>query len=62
MNRVHPLIRVGGPILGLLILIYFINSAVDTFRADLKSARDAERLATLAAAEVESEAEAEQDA
>ena len=22
MNRVHPLIRVGGPILGVLILIY----------------------------------------
>jgi len=62
MNRVHPLIRVGGPILGLLILIYVINSAVDTFRADLKSARDAERQATLAAADVESETEAEQEA
>jgi hypothetical protein len=61
MNRVHPLIRVGGPILGLLILIYVINSAVDTFRADLKSARDAERLATLAAADAETEAEAEQE-
>ena len=62
MNRVHPLIRVGGPILGLLILIYVINSAVDTFRADLKSARDAERLATLAAADAETETEAEQEA
>ncbi|MCY3708075.1 MAG: DUF4399 domain-containing protein, partial [Caldilineaceae bacterium] len=62
MNRVHPLIRVGGPILGLLILIYVINSAVDSFRADLKSARDAERQATLAAADVESETEAEQEA
>ncbi len=61
MNRVHPLIRVGGPILGLLILIYVINSAVDTFRADLKSARDAERLATLAAADAETETEAEQE-
>ncbi|MDE0630524.1 MAG: DUF4399 domain-containing protein, partial [Caldilineaceae bacterium] len=62
MNRVHPLIRVGGPILGLLILIYVINSAVDSFRADLKSTRDAERQATLAAADVESETEAEQEA
>ena len=62
MNRVHPLIRVGGPILGLLILIYAINSAVDTFRADLKSARDAEREATLAAVEAESAQEAEEEA
>ena len=62
MNRVHPLIRVGGPILGLLILIYAINSAVDAFRADLKSARDAERAATLAAAKAESEQEAEEEA
>ncbi len=62
MNRVHPLIRVGGPILALLILIYVINSAVDTFHADLKSARDAERQATMAAADAESEIEAEQEA
>ena len=62
MNRVHPLIRVGGPILGLLILIYVINLAVDTFRADLKSARDAERQATLAAADAESEIEADEEA
>ena len=61
MNRVHPLIRVGGPILGLLILIYAINTAVDTFRADLKAARDAEREATLAAAEADSEQEAEEE-
>ena len=58
MNRVHPLIRVGGPVLGLLILFYVINTAVDTFRADLKAARDAEREAILAAAEAESEQEA----
>ena len=43
MNRVHPLIRIGGPILGVIVLIYVINYAVDTFRADQKSARDAER-------------------
>ncbi len=65
MNRVHPLIRVGGPILGVLILIYVINAGVDKFRADLKAVSDAEREATLAAsgaeAEVE-EAEAETDA
>ena len=61
MNRVHPLIRVGGPILGLLILIYAINTGVDTFRADLKSARDAEREATLAAAKADSEQEAEEE-
>jgi len=64
MNSVHPWIRVGGPILGLLILIYVINGAVDTFRADLKAVRDAERLATLAAAEAETEqaAESQQEA
>ena len=62
MNKVHPLIRVGGPILGLLILIYVINAGVDTFRADLKASRDAEREATLAAAEAESEQVAEEEA
>ena len=62
MNNVHPLIRVGGPILALLIIIYAVNSAVDTFRADLKAARDAEREATLAAAQPESEQEVEEDA
>ena len=61
MNRVHPLIRVGGPVLGFLILIYVINSAVDSFRADLKAAQDAEREAILAAAEAESEQEAEEE-
>ncbi len=60
MNSVHPLVRAGGPILGLLILIYVINAGVDTFRADLKAARDAEREAILAAAETESEQEAEE--
>ena len=62
MNNVHPLIRVGGPVLALLIIIYAVNSAVDTFRADLKAARDAEREATLAAAQPESEQEVEEDA
>ena len=61
MNRVHPLIRVGGPILGLLILIYVVNAGVDTFRADLKAVRDADRLATMAAAEADSEQEAEEE-
>ena len=61
MNRVHPLIRVGGPVLGFLILFYVINAAVDTFRADLKAAQDAEREAILAAAEAESEQEAEEE-
>ena len=59
MNRVHPLIRVGGPVLGLLILIYVINTAVDTFRADLKAAQDAKREAILAEADSEQEAEEE---
>ena len=62
MNRVHPLFRVGGPILGVIILIYVINYAVDTFRADQKSARDAEREATLAASEAAGEQEAEEAA
>ncbi len=58
MDRVHPLIKVGGPILGLLILIYVIDAGVDSFRADLKAARDAEREAMLAAAEANQELEA----
>ncbi len=58
MDRVHPLIKVGGPILGLLILIYVIDAGVDSFRADLKAARDAEREAMLAAAEANQEREA----
>ncbi len=58
MDRVHPLIKVGGPILGLLILIYVIDAGVDSFRADLKAARDAEREATLAAAAAGQEQEA----
>ena len=62
MNNVHPLIRVGGPVLALLIIIFAVNSAVDTFRADLKAARDAEREATLAATQAESEQEVEEDA
>ena len=61
MNRAHPLIRVGGPILGVLILIYVINAGVNQFRADLKATREAERQATLAAADAEAEAEAETD-
>ena len=60
MNKIHPLIRVGGPILGVLILMYVINYAVDTFRADLKSVRDAEREATLAASDAAQEQEAEE--
>ena len=62
MNKLHPLIRVGGPILGVLILIYVINYAVDTFSADLKSTRDAERVATLAAVDAAQELEAEEAA
>ena len=62
MNNVHPLIRVGGPILALLIIVYAVNSAVDTFRADLKAARDAEREATLAATQPESEQEVAEEA
>ena len=62
MNKIHPLIRVGGPILGVLILMYVINFAVDTFRADLKTARDAEREATLAAVDAAQELEAEEAA
>ena len=62
MNKIHPLIRVGGPILGVLILIYVINYAVDTFSADLKSTRDAERVATLAAVDAAQELEAEEAA
>ena len=62
MNNVHPLIRVGGPILALLIIVYAVNSAVDTFKADQKAARDAERAATLAATQPESEQEVEEDA
>ena len=61
MNRVHPLIRVGGPILGVLILIYVINAGVSQFTADLKVTREAERQATLAAADAEAEAETETD-
>jgi hypothetical protein len=57
MNR--RLIRVGGPILGVLILIYVINAGVDRFQADLKEAGDADRVATLAAAEAAAEATAE---
>ncbi len=57
MDRVHPLIKIGGPVLGLLILVYVINAGVDTFRADLKAARDAEREATLAAAEASQDQE-----
>ena len=57
MNR--RLIRVGGPILGVLILIYVINAGVDRFQADLKEAGDADRVATLAAAESAAEATAE---
>ena len=62
MNSVHPIIRVGGPILAFLIIVYAINSAVVTFRADMKAARDAERAATLAATQPESEQEVEDSA
>ena len=59
MNRVHPVIRVGGPILGVLILIYVINAGVDRFTADLKETREAERQATLASTAAEAETETE---
>ena len=55
------MIRVGGPILGVLILIYVINAGVSQFTADLKVTREAERQATLAAADAEAEAETETD-
>ena len=55
MNNVHPLIRVGGPILGVLILFYVVNTGVNEFQANLKASRDAERAATLAASQTEDE-------
>ena len=55
MNNVHPLIRVGGPILGVLILFYVVNIGVNEFQANLKASRDAERAATLAASQTEDE-------
>ena len=62
MNKVHPLIRIGGPILGALIVFYVINAGVDSFRADRQAARDAERLAALAAAEEEQQSNGEEAA
>ena len=61
MNNVHPLIRVGGPILGVLILFYVVNTGVNEFQANLKASRDAERAATLAASQTEDEPAAEAD-
>ena len=61
MNNVHPLIRVGGPILGVLILFYVVNIGVNEFQANLKASRDAERAATLAASQTEDEPTAEAD-
>ena len=61
MNNVHPLIRVGGPILGVLILFYVVNTGVNEFQANLKASRDAERAATLAASQTEDEPTTEAD-
>lgn len=51
MNGVHPLIRIGGPILGVLILFYAINSGVSQFQSDLEVERTAQRLAAEATAQ-----------
>lgn len=44
MRENHPLLRVGGPLLGILLVIFFINMAVDQFAADQEEAADAARL------------------
>jgi mono/diheme cytochrome c family protein len=39
MRDVHPLIRVGGPILGAILLIYLISGMISQFQADQEAAR-----------------------
>lgn len=50
MRESHPLFRIGGPLLGLLLAIFFVNMAVNQFQA--------RQLAATEAALQESEAEA----
>lgn len=44
MRENHPLFRIGGPLLGILLVIFFIRMAVNQFQADQIEAEDAARL------------------
>lgn len=44
MRENHPLFRFGGPLLGILLVIFFIRMAVNQFQADQIEAEDAARL------------------
>lgn len=44
MRENHPLFRVGGPLLGILLIIFFINMAVQQFQADQEAKAVAARL------------------
>lgn len=44
MRENHPLIRIGGPLLGILLVIFIIRMAVNQFQADQIEAEDAARL------------------
>lgn len=63
MRENHPLFRVGGPLLGILLLIFFINMAVDQFQADqLAAAETARRESRVEAPAAEAPAPAQEAA
>ena len=46
MRENHPLLRIGGPLLGLLLVIFFVNLAISGFQADQFKRAEAARLAS----------------
>jgi len=58
MRENHSLLRIGGPLLSILLVIFFINRAVNQFQADQIKAADAARLESQSAAPAEAAAPA----
>ncbi len=58
MRENHPLLQIGGPLLGILLVIFFIRMGVNQFQADQLEAADAARLASQSAAHAEAAAPA----
>ena len=44
MRENHPLLRIGGPLLGILLVIFFVNLAIKGFQTDQLKTVEAARL------------------
>ena len=57
MNERHPLIRVGGPVLGAILVVLLLRFAVNQFQMDLESSENAADIASEIATSAEIDTE-----